>query len=323
MSPSPCSHASSPFYTQHRSISFGALWKKWRGKKDEGVAAELDDPQIRKKFLQKTSERGSIASDNIFNEEIKSASDDRDSADLDNKSSKLSEEMQARKHFSNVPRTHENTAIVLDPDPASRIRWLRKKVIQMVRNPNSVTPEQRIRALERECTHSSHFMATSTKKLCMLSRQIAGMPVDKAIDQMRWSKKKYSKEILYYLEEARDLAIAKHGMGLGKVNGELFKEPRKILTKDGKWISISDPTRIYIAQSWVGRGGYLLRRPDRKGRGRIGTISRPSTKITFILKEEKTRIRECAERDAKKAAKGPWVHHPNRSLIGQRPYYSW
>ncbi|PHH71724.1 hypothetical protein CDD82_6351 [Ophiocordyceps australis] len=272
------SQASLPFYIQHRSVSFRSLWKKWRGQKDEGVAAELDDPKKRKGFLEKSSERSSIASDNIFTDEIKSASDGRDLAQLETKEdANLTDAQRAEKRVTRVARTRQNTAIVLDPDPGARIRWLRKKVIQMVRNPDFVTPEQRIRASERECTHSSHFMATSTKKLCMLSRQIAGMPVDKAIAQMRWSKKKYSKEILYYLEEARDLAIVKHGMGLGKVNGELFKEPRKILTKEGKWIQIADPTSIYIAQSWVGRGSWLGKRRDYKGRGRMGVIKRPSS----------------------------------------------
>jgi len=45
--------------------------------------------------------------------------------------------------------------------------------------------------------------------------------------------------------------------------------------------------------------------------------------INFVLKEEKTRIRQHMERVAKKAAADPWVHLPNRPVYGQRPYYSW
>lgn len=45
--------------------------------------------------------------------------------------------------------------------------------------------------------------------------------------------------------------------------------------------------------------------------------------ITLILKEERTRIREHEEREAKKSAKGPWIHLPNRNIYGQRPYYTW
>jgi hypothetical protein len=42
-----------------------------------------------------------------------------------------------------------------------------------------------------------------------------------------------------------------------------------------------------------------------------------------LLKEERTRIREYEEREAKQVNKGPWVHLPDRSIHGQRPYYSW
>jgi hypothetical protein len=45
--------------------------------------------------------------------------------------------------------------------------------------------------------------------------------------------------------------------------------------------------------------------------------------ITVILKEEKTRIREAAEREAKKLRQGPWVHLPDRPVTGQRQWYSW
>lgn len=43
----------------------------------------------------------------------------------------------------------------------------------------------------------------------------------------------------------------------------------------------------------------------------------------MVIKEEKTRIREHEERQAKKARQGPWVHLPNRPVTAQRPYYSW
>ena len=120
-------------------------------------------------------------------------------------------------------------------------------------------------------------MATSVKKLMMLSRQISGKSVDDAITQMTWSKKKMSAEIRYYLEEARDLAIAQRGMGLGKVNGELYDNPQKIQTTEGKWVEVVDPSRMYIAQSWVGRGKWRGKSIDPKGRGRMGLIQHPAT----------------------------------------------
>lgn len=147
----------------------------------------------------------------------------------------------------------------------------------MIRTNGAISKEVRVKMTERQLLHKSQFMPTSVKKLVMLSRQIAGKPVDEAISQMQWSKKKMAAEVKYYLEEARDLAIAQRGMGLGQVNGEVLDKPRKIFTKEGKWIEVTDPTRMYIAQSWVGRGPWRGRALDYKGRGRTGLIHHPAT----------------------------------------------
>ena len=178
---------------------------------------------------------------------------------------------------SAVVRTPANTAMKLDPDPLARVRWQRKKVIQLVRRGGRLTRDERIASTERQLLHKSEFLPTSVKKLVMLSRQIAGKTLDDAIVQMQWSKKKMAREMRYYLEEARDLAIAQRGMGLGKLNGELLESPRKIKTVDGRWIEVSDPSQIYVAQSWVGRGPWRGREIDYKGRGRMGIIKHPAT----------------------------------------------
>ncbi|GJN76156.1 54S ribosomal protein L22, mitochondrial [Purpureocillium lilacinum] len=279
-----------------------------RGGGSDPLTSELDDPKKRQQFLERNM-HGTVE-DNIFQDEIEAGP-----------SGAAQEERTGAAQAEQ--KTRENMAMVTDPDPRARIRWHRKKVIQMVRTNGHLTTRERLARTERQLLHKSTFLPTSVKKLVMLSRQIAGKPVDDAIAQMQWSKKKMAAEIKYYLEEARDLAVAQRGMGLGKVNGELLDKPRKIQTKEGKWMDVTDPTRMYIAQSWVGRGPWRGKEIDYKGRGRMGVIQHPSTSFTVLLKEEKTRIREHEERVAKKKAKGPWVHHPNRSIYGQRPYYTW
>ncbi|KAF4976896.1 hypothetical protein FZEAL_6498 [Fusarium zealandicum] len=293
------------------SVNIFKGWGKPRNKEtsasQDPVTSQLDDPKNREQFLEKSMYSG--VEDNIFQDEI---------------------ETPAKAQTDAAPgateiehKTKDNMAMVVDPDPRSRVRWQRKKVIQMVRRGGRLTKEERIKMTERQLLHKTEFMATSVKKLVMLARQIAGKPVDDAILQMKWSKKKFAAEVRYYLEEARDLAVAQRGMGLGEVNGEVFKAPRKIQTLDGKWLEVTDPTRMYIAQSWVGRGPWRGKKIDYKGRGRMGIIRHPSTSLTVLLKEEKSRIREYEERVAKKDKKGPWVHLPNRPVYGQRPYYSW
>ncbi|KAG5989261.1 hypothetical protein E4U43_004533 [Claviceps pusilla] len=321
--PTPCP------LSQRRSKWSVNLFKGWGTKtgSKEGAAsaarssqdplsASLDDPKKRAAFLERNM-HGTV-SDNIFQDEIEAARPDAD-ADADADAAAESSASASRPE----QKTRENMAMVTDPDPRSRTRWLRKKVIQMVRRNGPPTKQERIRMTERQLLHKSHFMPTSVKKLVMLSRQIAGKNLDDAITQMTWSKKKMAAEVKYYLEEARDLAIAQRGMGLGKVNGEVLAKPKKIQTKDGSWMEVSDPTRMYIAQSWVGRGPWRGKELDYKGRGRMGVIQHPSTSFTVLLKEEKTRIREYEEQEAKKAARSPWVHLPNRPVYGQRPYYSW
>ncbi|OAR02591.1 hypothetical protein LLEC1_00325 [Akanthomyces lecanii] len=284
-------------------------WGEKTEKQDALSGLDLDDPKKRQQFLDRNM-NGKIEN-NIFQDEIETAAN-KDAED------------NVRKRPENVEqKTPENMAMVVNPDPLGRMRWQRRKIMQMVRKNGRMTKEQKIKMTERQLTHKSPFLATSVKKLMMLSRQISGKSVDDAITQMTWSKKKMSAEIRYYLEEARDLAIAQRGMGLGKVNGEFYDSPRKIQTGDGKWVEVVDPSRMYIAQAWVGRGKWRGKSIDAKGRGRMGLIQHPATSLTIMLKEERTRVREHDEREAKKAAKGPWIHLPNRTVHGQRPYYSW
>lgn len=236
-------------------------------KKTPGASSlDLDDPKTRQQFLERNRE-GKLE-DNIFQDEIDSA-----------KGGAATKGKGAAKGGSDVAetKTRENTAMVLDPSPKARVRWHRRKVMEMVRRNGAVTREERIRMTERELTHASPAMATSVKKLILLARQISGKTVDDAIQQMTWSKKKMAAEVKYHLEEARDLAVAQRGMGLGRVNGELFANPRKIKTREGKWLEVVDPSRMYIAQSWVGKGRIRASKPDFKGRGRMGIINRPST----------------------------------------------
>lgn len=256
-------------------------------REQDALSAELDDPKKRQQFLQKNM-HGKVE-DNIFQDEIESKpSESQDAASA-----------QAEE------KTEENTALVTDPDPRSRIRWQRRKVIQMVRKNGQLTREERINMSERQHLHKSEFMATSVKKLVMLSRQIAGKSVDDAITQMKWSKKKFAAEVKFYLEEARDLAIARRGMGLGQANGEILHTAKKIQTADGKWLEIKDPSRMYVAQSWVGRGPWRGKEVDYKGRGRMGIIQRPSTSksnesscgnlIVILLTWRIIRSHDCAQ----------------------------
>jgi len=179
-----------------------------------------------------------------------------------------------------APIRAQHLAPTADPDPQSRQRWERKMVIRMIHRNGHETRQEIIRRTEREMRYRSPFLATSIKKLVHLARQIADRPLDEALVQMQYSKKKMAREIRHHLELARDRAIVEHGMGLGQANGEApLEKPKKIKSKDGKWLVISDPTRIYIAQAWVGRGSWRGQRLVHLGRGRKGMHKKPSTSM--------------------------------------------
>lgn len=248
--------------------------------------------------------------------------------------------------YANPPRNPQKIARILDPDPKNRERYERKKIIQSIRKGGRLAPKETIKRTEREHLLKSHMLKTSQKKLGMLARQIAGKPIEEAILQMRFSKKKAAIEVAAQLEAARDEAIVMRGMGLGNGTPAAAEDgldaadpaetaltvakPIQIQLKNGKRHTVKDPHTIYIDQAWIGRGAYG-QMPDYRARGRVYLMRTPWTSISVVLKEEKTRIREWEARDAKRRRRalvpkdmggGLWTHLPDRPVQWQRPWYT-
>ena len=238
---------------------------------------------------------------------------------------------------------------VLDPDPNARERWERKKVIQSIRKGGRLNKSLLIKRTEREHTVRSHNMKTSVKKLGKLARQIAGKQVDDAITQMRFSKKKVATEVLKQLEFARDEAVVMRGMGLGTilpdadagtlnsatadvtgVAEEVAKTKKDdkavhIQLKSGKRHVVTDKSKMYIDQAWVGRGPYG-KLPDYRAKGRLNVMRTPFTSLSLLLKEEATRVREYEEREARRRRRREqkvWVPLPDRPVQQKHQWYCW
>ncbi|KAL1641921.1 39S ribosomal protein L22, mitochondrial [Diplodia intermedia] len=212
-------------------------------------------------------------------------------------------------------------AAALHPDPRNDARWARKMVIREVthrgREPRAVALKRR----EREQLLTSPLIKTSVKKLGMLARQIQGKPVDEAILQMRFSKKKAARKVLEHLEYARDHAVVSRGMGLGDAQGTKG-DPVEIELKDGRRKLVEDRTGIYVDQAWVGRGAYG-KAWDIRARGRVNILRLPTTTISVVLKEEATRIRLSEERQKKRDNRKVWTHLPDRPIQQQRQHLLW
>ncbi|KAI1408365.1 ribosomal protein L22 [Hypoxylon sp. FL1857] len=295
-------------------------WFNWgrkntpKGPENSAFAKELTRHEREQQMAQRNADRTQGTS--IFDEEIKDpervARQSREEKD------------KALGSIGGATKVKEHMERAEDPDPRWRVRFLKRKIMQMVRDSDKpLTREQRIRLSEKQHTSASPPLPTSTKKLVHLSHQIVGKTVEEAITQMRFSKKKMAREVKWQLEDARDRAIAAHGMGLGAVDGQTLDKPKKIQTKDGKRIEVRDPTTLYVDESWVTKGPWRGMRIQYHARSRMSMMWRPSASISMVLKEEKTRIRQHDEKVEKQAKKAPWVHLPNRPVTAQRPYYSW
>ena len=230
------------------------------------TAASLDLVDNRKKMQELSRPR---LGSSIFSDEVKESGAD--------KASTLTAGTDSGATTTGGNVKEEHFAATRDPDPQNRQRWERKMVVRMIQRNGRESRADVITRTERRVRHKSPFMATSVKKLVKVAHQIAGKNVDDALLQMRFSKKKVAREVRFHLERARDKAVAIHGMGLGQQNGQgLLETPRTIKTKDGQWLDVKDPTRVYVAEAWVNKGPWRGFRIVSQGRGRRSRWMRPS-----------------------------------------------
>ena len=250
--------------TQRRNAGwFSGLFgekKKQTSEADTPLARELAKREKERKLALSSADR--TQGSTIFDEEIKKP--------------KTGKEAAADTSNLAYSKMREHMEMALDPDPRWRVRYQRKKIMQMVRANGKMSRKEQIKATEKELRSVSPQLPTSTKKLVHLSHQIVGKTVEDAITQMRFSKKRMAREVLYQLEEARAEAIAKRGMGLGAHSGEAMTS-RKIKTKDGNTIEVQDPTRLYVDESWVTKGQKRGMRIQYHSRGRMSRMWKPTT----------------------------------------------
>ncbi|KAJ4337213.1 39S ribosomal protein L22, mitochondrial [Didymella glomerata] len=236
-------------------------------------------------------------------------------------------------------------SVNLDPDPTARRSLERKLVIKGVTKHGRMTKAAKIARTERTSLYKSHFLPTSVKKMQKILRLIAGKTVSEALVQLRFSPKKVARDIMKGLIIAQDEAIAGRGMGLGDKHAlkkwieqrnevastlaeldETTPKPKGatqvIELKDGKKKLVKDPTEIYIDQAWCGRG-EAWKSPEFRARGRVNMLTHRTTSFSFLLKEEKTRMRISEEIKKKRANRKLWVALPDRPVTAQRQYCLW
>ncbi|KAE9967561.1 hypothetical protein BLS_006288 [Venturia inaequalis] len=270
-----------------------------------------------KKEAQIVPQRGNVSEDSIFADAEQEEADFEEEEEYEHRSAQA----QQADVTSLRGRNSGYMQTMLDPDPKSRMRWEQKMVVRQVKRRGRLTKKELLKRTERESLTRSQWFKTSTKKLGMLARQIAGKPIEEAIVQMRFSKKRVAQDLKKHLEYSRDMAIVSRGMGLGKVEGTQG-EPVQIELKDGKKMKVTDRTGIYIDQAWVGRGPHGSE-IDYRARGQANTMKNPFTSVSVLLKEEATRVRLSEEKKKKFENRKLWLHLPDRPITAQRQYPLW
>jgi large subunit ribosomal protein L22 len=98
---------------------------------------------------------------------------------------------------------------------------------------------------------------TSGQKLNLVAKSIRGCNIKVAIDQLTFSKKRISKEVLKVLNSA--IANAENNFGL-------------------------DIDKLVVAEAYVGKS-IVMKRMRARARGRAARILKPFSKLTILLKE--------------------------------------
>ncbi len=98
----------------------------------------------------------------------------------------------------------------------------------------------------------------SPQKLNLVAQSIRGLAIKTAIDQLTFSRKRISKDVLKVLNAA--IANAENNFGL-------------------------DIDRLKIKEAFVGKS-LVMKRMRARARGRAARILKPFSKLTIILKQE-------------------------------------
>ena len=98
---------------------------------------------------------------------------------------------------------------------------------------------------------------TSGQKLNLVAKLIRGCNIKVAIDQLTFSKKRVSREVLKVLNSA--IANAENNFGL-------------------------DIDKLVVSEAYVGKS-IVMKRMRARARGRAARILKPFSKLTILLKE--------------------------------------
>jgi len=126
---------------------------------------------------------------------------------------------------------------------------------------------KRERALaDSEAQAAATFLRTSPRKLDVVAALIRQQPVDKAINQLTFSKKRIARDVKKTLESAVANAENNHGL---------------------------DIDQLVVAEASVGKR-FVMKRFRPRARGRAGRINKFFSRLRIVVREVDTSVEEAA-----------------------------
>ncbi len=113
------------------------------------------------------------------------------------------------------------------------------------------------RVAENEAMAVSRMLRTSPQKLNLVASMIRGKPVDKALNDLTFSKKRIAEDVKKTLQSAIANAENNHGL---------------------------DVDDLIVAEAWVGKN-LVMKRGRPRARGRFGKILKPFSQLTIKVRE--------------------------------------
>ena len=118
------------------------------------------------------------------------------------------------------------------------------------------------RVAENEAMAKLKMVRTSPQKLNLVAAMIRGKPVDRALSDLTFSKRRIAGDVKKCLQSAIANAENNHGL---------------------------DVDELIVAEAWVGKN-LVLKRGRPRARGRFGRIEKPFSEITIKVREREEQV---------------------------------
>ena len=113
------------------------------------------------------------------------------------------------------------------------------------------------RVAENEAMAKTRMLRVSPQKLNLVAASIRGMPVDKALAELTFSKRRIAQDVKKTLQSAIANAENNHNL---------------------------DVDELIVAEAWVGKN-LVLKRGRPRGRGKFGRLLKPFAEITIKVRQ--------------------------------------